>query len=190
MPRSKPDSENILEQAAIALFADIGWRTVDAMYESYGPQGTLGRASRDEVVLVRELRAALEQLNPGLPSLALDAAIEALISDRSVLGIVQANRDVYGLLKNGVNITYQGTDGEQAGETVRVVDWAAPANNRYLLVSQLWVTGDMYTRRTDLVGFVNGLPLLFLELKAHTRNLKAAYDGSLKDYKDTIPHLF
>ena len=190
MSRSKADSENVLEQAAIALFADLGWRSVDAMYETYGSNSLLGRDSRDEVVLVRELRAALQQLNPGLPAAALDGAIEALTHDRSVLGMVQANRELYELLKSGVQVAFGGDDGEQASETVRVVDWAEPRNNRYLLVSQLWVTGEMYTRRTDLVGFVNGLPLLFLELKAHTRNLKAAYDGNLKDYKDTIPHLF
>ena len=190
MPGSKPDSENVLEQAAIVLFADLGWRTIDAYHESYGPQGTLGRANRNEVVLVRELRPALEQLNPALPTPALDAAIEALTQYRSVLGIVQANREVYELMKNGVKVTCQRDDGEQIDETVAVIDWAEPRNNRYLLVSQLWVTGEMYTRRTDLVGFVNGLPLLFLELKAHTHHLKVAYNGNFKDYKDTIRHLF
>ena len=190
MPRSKPDSENVLEQAAIALFADLGWRSVDAMNETYGSNSMLGRDSRDEVVLLRELRVALQQLNPGVPAAALDGAIEALTQDRSVLGMVQANREIYELLKNGVQVAFQGDDGEQASETVRVIDWAEPRNNRYLLVSQLWVTGEMYTRRTDLVGFVNGLPLLFLELKAHTHHLKVAYNGNFKDYKDTIRHLF
>ncbi len=190
MPKSKPDAEDALEQAAIQLFADIGWRTINAYHETYGPQGTLGRDHRGEVVLLRELRAALRRLNPGVAGAALDGAIETLTSDRSVLGMTQANREIYQLLLQGVKVVYTGDDGEQQVETVRLIDWSTPANNDFLLVSQLWVSGEMHTRRADLVGFVNGLPLLFVELKAHTRNLKHAYDGNLKDYKDTIPQLF
>ena len=190
MPKAKPDAEDALEQATIALFASLGWRTVNAYDETYGPAGTLGRASRSEPLLPRELRAALTKLNPGLPSPAIDAAVEELSRDRGVLGLVQANRAVYGLLKDGIRVLVEGDDGDQRVETVRVIDWATPANNAFLLVSQLWITGAMHTRRADLVGFVNGLPLLFVELKAHTKHLKAAYDRNLKDYKDTVPQLF
>jgi type I restriction enzyme R subunit len=190
MPRTKPDAEDALEHAAILLFTDIGWRAVNAYNETYGPQGTLGREHRGEVVLVRELRTALGRLNPGAAVVALDGAIEALSRDRSVLSMAQANREIHVLLTQGVKVAYRGDDGEQQVETIRLIDWATPANNDYLLVSQLWVTGEMYTRRADLVGFVNGLPLLFIELKAHTRNLKLAYDGNLSDYKRTIPQLF
>lgn len=190
MPRSKPDAEDTLERAAIALFAELGWRTIEAYHERYDTDGTLGRQHRGEVVLMRELRAALVQLNPALPRPALDAAVEELTRDRSVLGMVHANREIATLLRDGIRVTVTGDDGGQTTERVRIIDWGTPANNRYLLVSQLWVAGEMHTRRADLVGFVNGLPLLFIELKAHTRNLRAAYDGNLKDYKDTIPQLF
>ncbi len=75
-------------------------------------------------------------------------------------------------------------------ETVRVIDWEKPENNDFFLASQFWISGDMYKRRTDLVGFVNGIPLLFVELKASHRNVKNAYNDNLRDYKDTIPQLF
>src|SRR6266545_4732739 len=190
MPRAKPDAEATLERATIGRFTSLGWRAINAYDETYGPQGTLGRDTRAEVVLLRELHAALQRLNPGLPRAALDQTVEELTRDRGALGMIQANRDIYALLKDGVKVVYAGDDGEQADQTVKVVDWATPANNDFLLVSQLWVAGDMYTRRADLVGFVNGLPLLFVELKAHTRNLKLAYDGNLSDYKRTIPQIF
>ena len=75
-------------------------------------------------------------------------------------------------------------------EKLTVIDWENPENNDFFLVSQLWVHSDLYHRRTDLVGFVNGIPLVFIELKASHRNLKHAYDDNLRDYRDSIPHLF
>jgi type I restriction enzyme R subunit len=75
-------------------------------------------------------------------------------------------------------------------ETVKVIDWNQPKNNDFLLASQLWVTGEMHKRRTDLIGFVNGIPLLFIELKASHKLLKNAYNDNLRDYKDTIPQTF
>ncbi len=86
-------------------------------------------------------------------------------------------------------MTYRDPEGEERFERVQVVDWQEPGNNDFLLVQQLWVTGEVYTRRADLVGFVNGLPLLFGELKAHHRRVKDAYRRNLSDYKDTVPHL-
>ncbi|MBE0429549.1 MAG: type I restriction endonuclease subunit R [Thermoleophilia bacterium] len=79
---------------------------------------------------------------------------------------------------------------EEHIETARIIDWDNPANNDFFLASQFWVTGDMYKRRADLVGFVNGLPLLFIELKASHRRLENAFRYNLRDYKDNIPQLF
>ncbi|MCD4768185.1 MAG: type I restriction endonuclease subunit R, partial [Methanosarcinales archaeon] len=75
-------------------------------------------------------------------------------------------------------------------ETVQVIDWNEPLNNNFFLASQFWVSGDMYKRRADLVGFVNGLPLVFIELKASHRRLEHAYQDNLRDYKSTIPQIF
>lgn len=75
-------------------------------------------------------------------------------------------------------------------ESVRLIDWKTPASNDFLLVSQFWVTGEMYIRRADLMGFVNGIPLVFIELKAAHARLETAYTGNLSDYKNAIPQLF
>ena len=103
--------------------------------------------------------------------------------------LARANREIYTLLKDGVPVTYRDLDGEERFERLRLIDWQHPEENDFLLVRQFWVTGEIYTRRADLVGFVNGLPLLFGELKAHHRRLEDAYQRNLSDYKDTIPHL-
>jgi type I restriction enzyme R subunit len=73
-------------------------------------------------------------------------------------------------------------------ERIRVIDWEKPENNDFFLASQFWITGDMYKRRTDLIGFVNGLPLVFIELKK--LRIEHAYKHNLRDYKNTIPQLF
>jgi type I restriction enzyme R subunit len=187
-----PDAEQALENATLALFAELGWQTADGYHEVYGagPEATLSREHRGQVVLVDRLWAALARLNPGLPPEALALASEELTRDRSAMAPVQANREIYRLLKEGVKVAVRSADGEERVETVYVVDWDAPMNNDFLMVQQFWVTGEVYTRRADLVGFVNGLPLLFGELKAHHKRVEDAYRKNLRDYKDTIPHLF
>ncbi len=180
----------LVEQPAIALFAQLGYETLNAYSEQLGSSGTLGRETQHEVVLVPRLRAALRRLNPGLAREAIELAIEDLTRDRSLLSLVQANREVYRWLKHGVRVAFRGDEGEELIETVRVIDWNIPTNNDFLLVSQLWIAGEMHNRRADLVGFVNGLPLLLVELKTTHRRLENAYYGNLRDYKDTIPQLF
>ena len=156
----------LVEQPAIALFAELGWATVSAAEETFGLTGTLRRESKGEVVLIDRLRAVLGRLNPGLPPEAVAAAVDELTRDRSAMLLEQANREVYGLLKEGIKISVPDRErGGQKTERLRVIDWATPANNDFLLVSQLSVTGTLYTCRPDLVGFVNGLPLVVIELK-------------------------
>jgi len=194
---NRPDSEAALETATLALFAELKWATANCFDEVFGAtpatarRPNLGRETKGEVVLVNRLQPALRRLNPEASTEALNLAIEELTRDRSLLSPVQANREVYALLKNGLKVKV--ADPEAGGETVetlRVIDWERPENNDFFLASQLWITGEMYTRRTDLVGFVNGLPLVFIELKASHRQLKDAYTDNLRDYKNAIPQLF
>ena len=101
-----------------------------------------------------------------------------------------ANREVYHLLKNGVKVSFRGKENEETVENVQVIDWNEPSNNDFFLASQFWISGDMYKRRADLVGFVNGLPLVFIELKASHKRLEHAYRDNLRDYKNAIPQIF
>jgi type I restriction enzyme R subunit len=198
---ANPFSEDaLIEQPAIRLIKDgLGWQAVNAYDEIFGEDGGrdvavqrlyLGREHRGEVVLVSRLRPVLEKLNPDLPAVAIELAITEIIRDRSTLPLTAANQDVYKLIKDGVKVKFKDEQGRNREETVRVMEWEHPTENDFLLVSQFWVTGDIYTKRPDLLGFVNGLPLVFIELKASHRQLEHAYQDNLRDYKETIPHLF
>ena len=158
--------DQLVEQPAIGLFAELGWQTVSAMEEIFGANGTLPRETSGEVVFVSRLRAALERLNPAMPSEAIAAAVDELTRDRSAMSLAAANREVYLLLKEGIKVSVPDKErGGQKSERLRVIDWEHPANNDFLLVSQFSVTGTLYTCRSDLVAFVNGLPLVVIELK-------------------------
>lgn len=180
----------LVEQPAIDLFHSLGWKTGNLYGEWAGGASSEGRQTQQDVVLESRLREALAELNPGLPSDALEKAIEELTRDRTKLLPVNANREVYQLLKDGVKVDVIDEHGGSSVETVTIIDWKTPRENDFFLASQFWVQGELYTRRTDLVGFVNGIPLLFIELKASHKTLKAAYDGNLSDYRSTIPQLF
>ena len=183
--------DNLIEQPAIELLSQLGWETANCFNEFEQGDSFLGRETRGDVVIIPRLLKAMESLNPDLNGEAFVKAIEQITRDRSAMSMAAANREVYDLIKNGVKVEIGKPDGDgQTIETVKVIDWDNARNNDFFLASQLWITGQMHTRRADLIGFVNGLPLVFIELKAAHRRLETAYTGNLNDYKDTIPQLF
>ena len=182
--------DELVEQPALRLLAELGWEVASAFDEVLGPAGTLGRDSQSEPVLGHRLRDALRYLNPGLPQSALDEAAEQLLRDRSAMDRVRANREVYDLLRDGARVETTVSGGERRTVAVRFVDWNHTDANDWLAVSQFWIAGDMYKRRADVVLFVNGIPLVFIELKVSHKNVRNAYDANLRDYRDTLPHLF
>ena len=118
--------DRLIQRPAILRFHDLGWEVADCFEEKCGVQGTLGRETRAEVVLVSKLRPALEKLNPEASPEAIDLAIEELTRDRSAQSPPQANREIYQLLKDGVKVALQsegegngGQNGEEEVETVR-----------------------------------------------------------------------
>lgn len=183
--------DQLVEQPAIGLFAELGWQTASASEETFGAGGTLGRDTKSDVVLIPRLRAALERLNSALPSEAISAAVDELTRDRSAMLLAAANREVYLLLKEGIKVSVPDRErGGQKTERLQVIDWQHPEANDFLLASQFSVTGSLYTCRPDLVGFVNGLPLLVIELKKPGVPARAAFDENLTHYKEQIPALF
>lgn len=183
--------DQLVEQPAIGLFATLGWQTMSAMEEIFGAGGTLGRETKGEVVLIDLLRGALVKLNPVLPMEAIQNAIDELARDRSAMTLEAANREIYGLLKEGIPVSIPDREhGGQKAERLRVVDWEHPEKNDFLLVSQFSVVGSLYTCRPDLVGFVNGLPWVVIELKKPGVPARSAFDENLTHYKQQIPQLF
>jgi type I restriction enzyme, R subunit len=193
------NSEDRLVQATFAehLRDKLGWESVYAWNdEIFGPGGTLGRADQREAVLTRDLRAALARLNPDLPPSAIDDAMRTLTVHDFSRSMVQHNQDFYRLIRNGVPVSYRDAAGRRRDGRARVINFDnRPGSNRFLAVRELKLTGRRtpnYNRRADLVCFVNGLPLVLIELKAVYKNIRAGFDGNLRDYMDenVIAHAF
>ena len=183
--------DNLVERTVVRLIEEL-WADPACHINAYTDKNdaSLGRNNRGEVVLKKFLLPALAKLNPDLPMEALEQAIEQVMRNRSHLSLVNANKEVYQLLRDGASVKVAGEKGEYEDDIVRFFDYDTPSNNHFLCVSQLWTTGEMHTRRTDLVLFVNGIPLVLLELKASQKSLVDAYKDNIRDYKDTIPKLF
>ncbi len=184
--------DTLVQQTTADYFQNkLGWKSVYAYNnENFGPDSLLGRNSDREVVLTRHLRAKLVELNPGLPQDAYDDALRQITATLASQTLRTTNREKYNLIRDGVEVIYRNKDGDRVKELLRIIDFKEPANNEFLCVRELWVRGDLYRRRADIVGFVNGLPLLFIECKNIHRNLKIAFEKNFSDYLDTIPHLF
>lgn len=186
-------SEDVLVQQTASNYfqRELGWRTVYAYNdETYGPTGTLGRIDQSEVLLLQPLHQALERLNPGHPPEAYADAIEQLTTTSAAKTWQQINEEKYRLIHDGIRVHYRTPDGQPRDPLLRVIDFNEPANNDFLSVRELWVQGPIYRRRPDIIGFVNGIPLLFIELKRTSRNVQVAYEENYTDYRDTIPALF
>jgi len=192
------NSEDRLVQKTFAehLKKALGWESAYAYNnETFGPHGTLGRSSERDVVLVRDLHAALGRLNADLPASALDQAIEKLTHIDFARSLLQHNRELDGFIRGGVPVDWRDEAGETRHARARVIDFRNASNNRFLAVRELKLQGvrvPHYNRRADLICFVNGLPLVFIELKAVYRNIRAGFDNNLTDYlnEHSISHAF
>ena len=186
-------NEDTLVQTTTAdyLETELGWDNVFAYNtETFGKEGLLGRESDKEVILTRYLGEALVKFNPGLPQAAYQDALRQITEAPVTENMLQINYEQYELVKNGVLVQYRNAKGELEKKRLKIFDFETPENNHFLCIRELWVRGDIYRRRADIVGFVNGLPLLFIECKTIHKDIRHAYENNLSDYKDTIPHLF
>jgi type I restriction enzyme R subunit len=180
----------LVEQPAADLLLMLGWEVVNAYGEGQGDLSITGRQGMSEVVLTSRLVPMLERLNPGLPPSSIQQAADAIVTDRSILPLVRANQEVWRLLRDGVRVTVPRDDGGETLETVRVIDWADPGANDFLAARQFWVSGQLGKKRPDIVGFVNGIPLVVFELKASHKKLRHAFEKNISDYRTTVPQLF
>lgn len=186
--------DKLIEQTSIDLFHhQLGWDTAIAYNkETYGEDSTLGRLNKKEVVLKRIFLERLRQLNPNLPKPAYHQAYEKITEDSITKSLAEINFEKHQLLRNGIQVDFVNEKGEQVkSKTLKVFDFENAENNHFLAVRQLWIQGKSNReRRPDIIGFVNGVPLLFIELKAAHRKLENAYINNFTDYKDVIPKLF
>ena len=191
---NKYSEDTLIEQTCIEIFNhQLHWEIANVYQgETFGEAGTIGRISEADVILKRYFYQAIEKLNPNLPKQAYDLAYELIQSDDVTKNMADINFEKHTYLKEGIPVTYKNEKGEIVrNKKIKVFDFDNAENNHFLAVQQLWIEGKSKRRkRPDIIGFVNGIPLLFIELKAHHRKLKVAFETNLNDYKRTIPHLF
>ncbi len=182
-------TEDQLEKEALEWLSELGYSHLygpDIAHDGSDPQ----RESYRQVVLKERLRAAIAKLNPQVPLAAREDAIKQVV-DLGVPAQLSANRLFHRLLVSGVPVQYQ-KDGETRGDFVRLIDWVNVRGNDWLAINQFSIQGPKHTRRPDIILFVNGLPLVLLELKNPAdvnADLWKAFD-QLQTYKEQIPDLF
>ncbi|MGK0577878.1 type I restriction endonuclease subunit R [Macrococcus capreoli] len=148
-----------------------------------------GRTHIQEVILPKVFFESLKNLNPHIPKHLLKEIVQDFRRPFTDKELEVVNYERYRQLKNGINVEFE-KDGEKQYETVRIIDFNTSSNNTFTIVSQMWIKGETQHRRPDLLLFINGLPIIFVELKNSDVNLKTAYDKNLQDYKRDIPQLF
>jgi type I restriction enzyme, R subunit len=151
------------------------------------------RTDKRDVILNDRLKAAARRLNPELPEPAIDQALAILTNKRYAMSAIAANREVDGLIRDGISIEYENAQGRTEHGRVRVIDFndfSPSGQNEFLAVSQLWIKGERTYRRPDILLYFNGLPLVFIELKNSNVKLQTAFDDNLNSYKRDIPQLF
>lgn len=182
-------TEDQLEQEVLGWLAEVGYRVVCG-YDVAPDSDKPWRANFNQVLLLDQLRGAIARLNPSVPMVAREDAL-AQVVNLDTPAQLSANRAFHRLLVNGVPVQYQ-RDGETVGDFVRLVDFEDPTANEWLAINQFTIKGPKHTRRPDIILFVNGLPLVVLELKnpadVHA-DIWKAFD-QLQTYKEQIPDLF
>lgn len=183
-------NESHIEEADIQFYLDeLGYSEHINAWE----KKLVGRDTLKDVVLKDRLKHSLEKLNPHLPQESIEEALVELTKSRATLTPVMANKEIYELIKNGVQVTFKNEDGTEEEDYVKVIDFDQPDQNEFVVVSQLSIEyqqTDNITRRPDVLLYVNGLPLVMIELKNATEKAKVGYDKNLKDYRRDIPQLF
>ena len=185
-------SEDQIEQALVQKLQHLhGFDVLDCYTESAEDLNDgSNRASKRDVILIDRLREAALRLNPDIPRAAIESALEKLCERRQAMTLIAANQEIYGLLRDGIAVTFDNAQGQSQQERVRLLDFNVPGNNRFLAVTQLWIKGERGFRRPDVLLYVNGIPLVFIELKNSNVKLRNAYDDNLTNYKAEIPQLF
>lgn len=148
-----------------------------------------GRSSKRECVLPFVMLESLKKINPTISEPKLEELVQEYKKDYSGTDIVATNYNLYQMLRNNKKIDII-KNGKKDFEFVKFIDFENVENNTFTAVSQMWIQGRYNYRRPDVILFVNGMPLVFIELKNSIVKIQEAYDKNLQDYKRDIPNLF
>lgn len=190
--------ENDIEQAILQkLHNEHGYELLQCpLVQPEDLNDGSNRTDKRDVILADRLRAALHRLNPGIPNEAIEATLQHLMDRRTTLSPIAANQELDKLIRNGHPTAYNHpTTGKKTPVTLRLIDFDHPSHNQFLAVSQLWIQSQgsdakATHRRPDILLYINGLPIVFIELKNSDVKLRNAYNENLTNYKRDIPQLF
>ena len=195
-------SEDDIEKAALQNLQHLNGFDVLDCYSARPDDLNDGSRRRDkrDVILADRLKIACARLNPDIPENIIDDVVNKVMDRRGAMSALAANREIYDLIRDGVPVEFEDGQGIKQHERVRLIDFdhaavGEAAGNDYLAVSQLWIKSTGHApkaawRRPDIILYVNGLPLVFVELKNSNVKLRSAYDDNLANYRHDIPQLF
>lgn len=152
------------------------------------PDGT-GRTDKAQCYLPEVMKKSLLAINPGVDSSLIDKAISTLLQPASETTIIDKNYTIYKAIREGLTYTFR-KDGKDDFTTVKLIDFDNPSNNTFTAVNQMWIRGQYNWRRPDVLVFINGMPLVFIELKNGNVPVRQAYTKNLKSYLTDVPNLF
>lgn len=191
MAKNRYSEEEAVQKPAGELLASMGWEVRYCFdEEELGCAGTLGRESYRDVLLKRDLEYALLELNEWMDEADAAEAIKTLSQAFVGDSLLQTNEAKYKMLRDGIPVRKLDANGAPRTELAQVFDFDHPKMNRFVAAEELWVHGPLHRRRCDLVGFVNGIPLVFMEFKRHDKDIRSAYNDNYTDYQDTVPQIF
>lgn len=185
-------SEDQIEQALLQkLQFEHGFEVLNCHTEDAAAlNDRSNRTDKRDVILLDRVREAAVRLNTNTPAEVIERALETLTNRRQAMSLIAANRELDGLIRDGIPATWEDANGERRDDPVKLIDFKSRENNDWLAVSQLWISGKKGYRRPDVLIYVNGLPLVFIELKNSNVKIKTAYDDNLTNYREEIPQLF
>lgn len=191
MSHEYSEGKLVRDSAYHFLKEKLGWRGYYAYnVETFGPSSPLGRNNKEDVLLYRLFRESLKRLNPWMNKKQIDEAQEKMVAVSASDTLLATNEKKYAFLRDGVPVTVEREDGSSSTKHALLIDFDHPEANDFLAVEEMWVKGELYTRRTDMLGFINGMPLLFFEFKNTGVEVENAYTENYRDYQATVPQLF
>lgn len=186
-------SENDIEQAICnRLFqAEYGWKRIECCpkMEAQDEVASTGRANSSECILPEVFLNALRRLNPQVKDEVLKGILQDFRKDYSGTDMTDTNYKFYNRIRNGIRVEVQ-KEGKEDFDIVKIIDFEQPERNDFHCVNQMWIKGHFRYRRPDVLLFVNGLPVVFIELKNSTVKIEESYNKNLVSYRSDIPNVF
>lgn len=186
-------SEDNIEQTICNRLSlpEYGWKRIecDPSVAAQDDVSKTGRANPSECILPQVFFNALKRINPQIDEDILMGVVKDFRKDYTATDMVDTNYKFYNQIRNGINVKVK-KNGKEDFDIVKLIDFDNVENNDFHCVNQMWIKGRFRYRRPDVLLFVNGLPVVFIELKNSTVKVEESYNKNLVSYRKDIPNIF